>query len=155
MAMLSIDFCANELESSIRLKRPKRKATSCIGSRAHVEVVRAEAEELRRAQRWGEMRPSHLVALWAWLHEQVYKVAPEPGDMSPKAFSASTLLAGRTLRESFGGDAARMVGFMRWVWRREVEQKKRRPDGRRIGARLQFCAGLVSDWRVATAGKVG
>jgi hypothetical protein len=153
MAMLSIDFCASELESQVQLKRPKRPR-SCVGSKAHVEIVRAESEVLRNSKRWGEMKPSHLVALWVWLYQQVYGVAPEPAEVSPKAYSTATLFAGRLLKDSFGGDAARMVGFMRWTWARELKMKRARPDGRRIGARLMFSAALVGDWRLATAGRI-
>lgn len=152
MTLLSMDFVAEELESQVRLKRPKRKRG--IGSRDHVEVLRAESEELRKAQRWAEMKPGHLVALWAWLYESVYRVPPEPAEVSPKAFNTSALLAGKALAESFGGSAERMVGFMRWAWAREYNAKKFHPDGRRIGARLMFSATLIGDWRVATAGRV-
>jgi hypothetical protein len=152
VTLLSLDHVAEELESAVRLKSPRRSRG--IGSRAHVEVIRAEGEELRKAQRWGEMRPGHLVALWAWLYESVYRVPPEPSEVAPRAWSTNAMLAGRALAESFGGDAARMVGFMRWAWAREYRMKQQRPDGRRIGARLQFSAGLIGDWRVETAGRV-
>ena len=152
MAMLSIDFCAQELESQVRLKRPRPRRG--VGSRARVEEMRGEAEDMRRRQAWGEMRPSHLVALWEWLYRQVYGVAPEPAEVAPRAWSTNAFAAGRMLRESFDGDAGRMVGFMRWAWAREVRMKRERPDGRRIGARLMFSASLCGDWRLATAGRI-
>jgi hypothetical protein len=152
VTLLSVDFVAEELESSVRLKRPKSRRG--IGSRDRVEILRAESEELRKAQRWNEMKPAHLVALWAWLYESVYRVPPEPSEVAPKAFNTAALFAGRALAESFGGSAERMVGFMRWTWAREYGAKKLRPDGRRIGARLQFSTGLIGDWRIATAGRV-
>jgi hypothetical protein len=153
MAMLSIDYCARELESAVQLKNPKAKRRG-IGSRHHVEVIRSEEEELRRRQAWGEYRPGHLVALWAWLYRGCYGVDPEPSELAPKSFNTAALFAGKALKESFGGDAARCVGFVRWVWAREVRQKRERPDGRRISSKVQFASYLISDWRLATAGKI-
>jgi hypothetical protein len=152
MTMLSLDEAAASLESSVRLKSARKRRPG-PGSRAHVEVIRAEAEELRREKRWGEMRPSHMVATWAWLYEAVYGVAPEPAEVAPKAFGTAMLAAGKALHESFSGDAERMVSFMRWAWAREKVAKERQPDGRRIGARLMFSAMLIGDWRIATAGR--
>jgi len=153
MAMLSIDFCASELEKQLHLDR-KKPRRSGAGSRARVEIVRSEAEELRKTKRWGEFRPSHLVALWAWLYQAVYGIAPEPAELAPKAFGTAALFAGKLLKESFGGVVERMVGFMRWVWARELKMKRARPDGRRIGARLMFSPALVGDWRLCTAGRI-
>ena len=71
-----------------RVVRPAEvgaQASPRPGLQGAMSIIRAEAEELRREKRWGEMRPSHMVATWAWLYEAVYGVAPEPAEVAPKA----------------------------------------------------------------------
>lgn len=128
----------------------KSKGPRSVGQ-ARIRQLAAECAEMRRTGRWDEATAGHLVALCAYCHEKVYGVS-DP-DLVGKNYGLAQTLAGKMIRDKFGGDVKSAVDFVRWTWKRErdTEEWRRKNDkpGRRIGFRLQFGAsGLYADWRL-------
>ena len=101
---------------------------------------------------WRDAQPQHLVALYGWLHGEVY--GAEPLELKGEAWWGAGSAAGKLVREEFGGSVAAALDYVRWVWRRERarEKKAAEQDARRIGWRLMFCMRhLLTDYRVANA----
>jgi hypothetical protein len=129
-------------------------AKSERASRTTMDRARSGMREMAESGDWRGATPSHLVALYQLLHATVYEV--EASELSvPQEFAAAASAAGRLLRDQFRDDAAEVVSFMRWVWKREEWAEKRRREkgegGRRIGWRLQFGVQLLTDWRLDVA----
>lgn len=131
--------------------KPKRSSSGISPSkwRKHVDDVR----EMMTSAEWDDANALHLVALYAILHEGVYKVVAAELESSPKERLAATGAAARMLKAHFDGDACKMASFIRWVWlREEWREKKRRDEGTtssfRVGWRLQFNASLFTEWRL-------
>jgi hypothetical protein len=131
----------------------KKKPVKRRNRKVNFEAAREEADAMRKTNEWSNAAGRHLVALYAWLHREVYGVdAAElvTGDTYVAAVSA----ANRMLANEFGGKAERAVEFMRWTWKREARAEKKRREqrdegGRRITWRLQFAARhLLVDYRV-------
>lgn len=135
--------------------RPKRKRPAAR-SGPKATTIRTQVDRVREIvaeQRWSEMDPAMLVALYAWMHSEVYGVDPS-AELAGKAGLAARGMARRMLEEQFGGDREAAVDFMRWAWTREkrTEEWRRengRVDGRRLGWRWQFGAGFVNEYRIA------
>jgi hypothetical protein len=139
-------------------KGAKSKRTT---SRPEQRIAKVHSELLRIIEvgDFGRAKASHMVELYALLHEKVYGVAPDE--------LASTLVrqsAGRMaqtmLGKYFGGDAERMILFMRWCWRREESlaqwrRKKKIPNFRRLVWRKQFGVELVTEYKIEIASKAG
>lgn len=103
---------------------------------------------------WSAAHGGHLVALYEWLHAEVYGVATsELAVRRQRAVAAS--VAGAMVKREFAGDYGEAVRFMKWAWEREQEREEwRRANGRsgqRVGWRLQFGGALVTDWRLDEA----
>ena len=108
-------------------------------------------------------KPAHFVALYAWLHAEVYG-AP-PAELRSQAWWGAVSAATKLLRDEFSDEAhpegspLRMLDFIRWVWRRERGREQRAAaregeghEARRIGWALQFVLRhLVTDYRVDMA----
>jgi hypothetical protein len=86
-------------------------------------------EEMRLSNNWLMARPTDLVALYWWCHEQTYGVPPNElrDDWMPAASAASKLI-----KEV--GSVDETVEFIRWTWAQEQEREKwRRDNGREFG----------------------
>lgn len=87
---------------------------------------------------WEPDRASHLVGLYAVLHQHVYGVLPlELEEQFLAACSSATAL----VKNDFAGDFAAAQAFIAWCWVREKRRAKRRSEGDEInrpGWRLQF-----------------
>jgi hypothetical protein len=118
------------------------------------EKYRAEIEDRIARGVWRNISPTGLVALYERFHEHVYGVPAAEVD-TPRAFLQAARVAGTMLKREFGGDGARAVEFMFWVWKRETERetwrRENHRDGGRIGWRLQFSGALLTDFRIARA----
>jgi hypothetical protein len=147
-----IDRHARELEAELGTGvRKKRRAMS----RSTIDRIVAETARRREAKDWKGAKPGNLVALWAWCHGAVYGVVPEEVSY-PAQFGKACIRAAQVLKASFDGDVVRCVDFVRWTWSREMRRRKNveANQERRIGWALQFSPGMVSDWRVSTAGRM-
>lgn len=115
------------------------------------------AKEYSRSQDWSDAKPRDIVGLYAMCHEAVYGVEPE--ELKQRAeMRAAVGMASRLLRNCFDDEIAELIDFMRWVWAKEKKKidwmkEKNYPVVKRIGYRLQFSAGLVTDYRVAQRNK--
>lgn len=129
----------------------RRTSPTRAYDRAQEEIAAFRADP----DRWASATPAHFVALYAWLHAEVYGAAP--AELRSDAWWGAVSAATKMLREEFSGEPLRMLDFVRWTWRRERarEQRPTRDDGaeaRRIGWRLQFfLRHLVTDYRVEIA----
>jgi hypothetical protein len=144
-AAKSVELFAGERRGA---GKPRRRARP--KARANVmEAAREGVAEMAASGDWSGATGDHLVALYAWLHRQVYGVECEELDAQDWWLARSAAV--RLASTHFGDDYDRAVVFMRWVWKREQrdEEWRRKNDkmGRRIGWRLQFSAQLVTDYR--------
>ena len=123
-------------------------------SKAAVEAARVEMDAFADAGEWRGARGQHLVALYAWMHEQVYGVPPL--ELVGRAYAGASMMAQKMIADWFEGDPNLAVDFLKWCWGRERYRVKRRAEtGQtsdfRIGWRLQFGRSFLSDYRVAMA----
>lgn len=130
--------------------RPRRRnGPSPEKARAEVGVMLADGD-------FDDARPTHLVALYEWCHEQVYGVKPMELDHG-ETWKHATFAAAKLVKEQFRGDMKATVEFVRWTWRRERWREGKRREGDtisvgRIGWRLQFVQRhLVTDYRIDLA----
>lgn len=139
-------------------KGGKRRAAS--PTRAYDRAAEEIAAFRSDPDRWVTGTPAHFVALYAWLHAEVYG-AP-PAELRSDAWWGAVSAAAKLLRDEFSGEPLRLLDYIRWTWRRERGREQKaaaRDDGgesRRIGWKLQFVyKHLLTDYRVdaARAGK--
>ena len=130
-------------------ERPAKKRKPI--SKAQAANARADAKARSLSGDWAGARGLTLVALWEYMHELVYGVAPADL-LAPADWLRAAATANRFLDDAFAGDANALVDFMRWTWRREEGREQwRRENGKsggRIGYRLQFSGSILSDFRV-------
>lgn len=128
--------------------KPKGKAKPRPKSKRELDQLLQEVERLREKQAWRLMEARHLVGLYMMLHHKVYGVYP--AELRTQ-WRGAVAMAGRMLKHEFGGDGAKMVHFMRWVWTREKKRNDKRgaDNDFRIGWRLMFRETLLTDYRVA------
>ncbi len=127
-------------------KPAKRKPA---GGPALIARTIAEVTEIHTAREWHRAQPRHFVALYAWLHEQVYAVKPVELE---REWAGAVSAARALLKNEFAEDPTRMMAFMQWVWAREkIDEKKRDASNSfRVGWKYQFVSrALVSNYRVA------
>jgi hypothetical protein len=109
-----------------------------------------EMPRMARAGDWGDATGMHMVALYSFMHLEVYGI--EPLELDKKAWASGAKHALRCCEKFFGADYGALAEFMRWCWKREIERetwrKANHRDGGRLGWRYQFSASLVSDYRV-------
>lgn len=142
---------AAAMEDFVKTKHPPSKTAG--GSKRARQNAIEQADEMRLSGEWpDDMRPKHLVALYAWCHEQVYGVWPSELN-SAKPWLGACSAAKRLAVDEFDGDLTKVVGFLRWTWARERRFEDHRiakfkGGGKRIGWRLQFSRTLVTDFRL-------
>lgn len=124
-------------------KRPKRKASAS----ALLKTSLIEAEIYRTTNDWTTAKGRHFVALYAWLHSEIYG-ADADDLLDGKSMLAASSAAEKMLRVDFEGQGARFVEFIAWCWKREKVAMKK-GGGRRLSWRLQFALRhLLVDYRV-------
>ena len=144
-----LDASSARLALSLPGKSKGRRALS----RAAVEQARREAEDMRAARDFRRATALHLVAVWAWCHEQTYEVAPA---MTLKDWGIAALAAGQLVARAFDGKVERAIPFIQWTW--ADEQKLRAWKRERgvtcvpLGWRRQFSAQHVVRWRANGGG---
>ena len=126
----------------------KKRKKSC-NPRASFDKAIAEVTAMRESKNWKGAKGRHLVALYVWLHTEIYGV--EPAELLVKtAYIRACGAAERLLKDDFGGDCERVVGFLSWVWAKErTKTKAGKQDSFRIGWRYQFATKtLLTNYRV-------
>lgn len=119
------------------------------GGPALIAKTILEVTEIHTSREWHRAQPRHFVALYAWLHEQVYGVKPVELE---KEWAGAVSAARALLKNEFAEDPTRMMTFMQWVWALEriAEKKRDASNTFRIGWKWQFVSrALVSNYRVA------
>lgn len=140
---------AQVLTELVGTKRKRRSGPKPDKARAEVRVMLADGC-------FDEARPTHLVALYEWCHEQVYGVLPAELAQG-ETWKHATFAASKLVATEFRGDIKATVEFIRWTWRRERWREGKRREGTsesvgRIGWRLQFVQRhLVTDYRIDLA----
>lgn len=134
--------------------KPKRPRQLRGPSEKQRDAFFSEASDMMKTDQWRAGQPDHFVALYAQLHERVYKVFPL--ELETPQWTLARAAAKTCLEKDFGGDGDMMSDFMRWCWRREAQDEKKRREGIkegdfRISWRYQFCTRLVTDYRIAMA----
>lgn|GEM_PF-6952386 len=139
---------ADALEAMLPDSRPAHAKRRRPCGRSKFDRCMSELAVLRASGDWLTATPEHVVALYAWLHTNIYGADPLDlfqGDALVGASSACRKL----LKDEFKGDTKALVRFVAWCWSRE----RNRPCTRRITWRLQFVSrALLVDYRVASVG---
>lgn len=137
----------------MQARHPPQKDRRPYRSKDTIARVKAKMEEMAASGDWSGASGTHLVALYAWLHAQVYGV--ENAELDGRQWALAAQAAGRMVANHFADDYGSAVVFLRWAWKREQgrEQWRREnhKDGGRIGWRLQFSGSIVTDYRVDSA----
>jgi hypothetical protein len=131
----------------------RKRGRSRAPSKGRIEEVCGEVVQMRLADNYAGAGALHLVALWAWCHEQTYGVAPA---MTAQDWKLAMFAADALVKREFEGKAEAAVPLLRWTWGEERRSTKwRRNNGRVInplGWRLQFSARQVVRWRANGGG---
>ena len=122
-----------------RGKRPSDRARSSL--RAFAKAA-DEAVSMREGGDWSAATANHLVALYAWFHEQVYKVA-DAELVDGRSFWKATAAADKLLRDEFGGESMRAVEYIAWCWVHE-RNKLKKPGTDPLKWRITWQGQLVS-----------
>lgn len=140
---------ADQLQAMVKRKKPVSRRGPQL-EKIRRDITKA-ADIAKTEQRWGEFNAPLLVALYAWLHEQVYGIDPA-SELIGKAGLGARKAAKTLLDTEFGGDRGEFLVFMRWVWYRERERERWRIENNRQGGRIswqyQFSPRLVNEYRV-------
>lgn len=149
---------AEAAKAVANLARTKRKKPSTRKgpTKAGVQRMIREANKMREANDWSKARPAHLVALYAWCHEQVYDVAP--AELIGLNWMAAASAAAKMVREEFDGSIEAAVDYLRWTWRREQGREQWRRENQREGGRVSWRAQfqqryILTDYRIDRARK--
>ncbi len=99
---------------------------------------------------WAGLNTKHFVALYAVLHERVYKVSPI--ELNERGRIIVLAMSKTMFTRQFDCDSLKMSSFFLWVWNREyrLEQwrEKKGIQGRRISYGYQFSNYLLTEWRI-------
>lgn len=156
---VKVDRENNEAAADLaNMVKPRRaKSSSRKGpTRAGIDRMMGEAQEMRASGDWSKGRPVHLVAVYAWCHEQTYEVFPT--ELVGLNWMAAASSAAKLLREEFDGSVERGIAFLKWTWGREREREEWRransKEGGRISWRAQFQQRMIlTDYRIFCARK--
>lgn len=142
---------ASQLEALVTplTKKPtKRTGPQVAKIQRDMEKI---AEIVKDEKLWVKLTPALYVALYAWLHQQVYGIDPS-AELASKVGLGARSAATNILKNEFNGNAGEMLMFMRWTWFREREREEWRKannrQGGRITWRVQFSHGLVNEYRL-------
>jgi hypothetical protein len=142
-----VEAAASVAAFALRPKPPKK-------TRDPVAAAREEMRAMGERGDWSGATGAHLVALYEWLHEEVYG-APTSELSVRRLRGIAVSVAGAFVKREFGGDPERAVEFLRWAWTREQEREawRRANDrsGKKIGWRLAFSGELATEYRVDVA----
>lgn len=110
------------------------------------------AREFARSGDWSNAEGKHFVALYEWMHQEVYGI---DSCTTPMDRLGAVSAANAMLRNKFDGKPSDMAAYMRWLWARERGREKWRREEKRDGGRLTWRALFVTtyiygDYRVAT-----
>lgn len=110
----------------VRLPEPKKKRKPNVD----YARIREETREMIRSQSFAGAKPSHFVALYELMHEQVYGV--EATDMTNEQRRRAGFRASQFLGTECNGDPELFARYVRWFWRREKERETWRKEEQRV-----------------------
>jgi hypothetical protein len=139
--------------------KPKPKVKKKAGvRRSRIERAMERVQQRINDDTWKGADAESFVALFAWLHTEVYGVSPV--EEMRTQWRGACSAARKLFADVFDDDPLTMLAFMRWVWNREAgyEQWRRehQSHGRRITWRLMFVSrALLTDWQIDVQRKQG
>jgi hypothetical protein len=109
-----------------------------------------EADAMRLENDWSRVRGKHLVAIYDWLHSNIYGF--EASELlDPAHYFPAVKLADKLISRHFNGDATAAVKFVSWCWAREknrLEYSAETENKFRLTWKLQFGTNfLLSEYR--------
>ena len=137
--------------------KAKPKKTASV-RRGRIDRAMERVGQRIDADDWTGADAEDFVALFAWLHAEVYGVGAL--DEMRTQWRGACSAARKMFGDVFDGDASLMLGFVRWVWNREAGfeawRRQHQTHGKRISWRLQFVSRtLVTDYQIDLARKTG
>ena len=135
-----------------RIEKQRKPIQSKSNSKGtFLRQIKAVAKRIQSSD-WEGTKPVDLVALFAWCHHQIYGIWPEDLYVTATRTKAR-MLAGRMVKDAFGGDMDEALNFMRWTWRREGDfeewRRKNRKPGKVMSWNQQFgAARLRTEYRI-------
>lgn len=149
MTMSVIEKFINDVDPPkgprMRVKRTKRTTLT------DVEVAIDEANRRAMSGEWAGSKGRTFVGLYALCHRMIYGVVPE--ELTDRLmFNTVAKMAAKVMHECFDDDPNELAAFVRWSW--EVEKRKnswaqsKAIDRRRLGPKVQFSRGVVTDYRI-------
>lgn len=137
----------------LALVEPGKPRPRPTGRRKLQEIEVAVDDAGRRAVsgEWGGAKGATLVGLYAFCHNLVYDVLPDELRELPTFRNAAKVAASFT-HSHFEDDFGAAAGYVKWCWERERGKHNwALANGiarNRLSWRLQFSAGLLTDWKV-------
>lgn len=131
---------------------PKNGSRSAKRSKlSGLEIAESDASKRAETGEWEDASARSFVGLYAMCHRMTYGV--EASDLREKfKFNGATKAATKALHDFFDDDKSEFVEFIKWTWEREKGREEwaaRESKIRgRMGIRLQFSAGMITDYRV-------
>lgn len=134
--------------------QPAKKRAKSVGISDRVmERLAEEVSKMVLSGDWSTATPRHFVALYVWLHREVYGI--DDAGLTLKVRVTAAILSAKMLRDFFAEDQGAMAAYLRWAWRREHSREKWRRENRRSGGVLTwyalFSGKLLTDYRLQLA----
>lgn len=135
--------------------KPKRKASV---RRDRIDRAMEHVRQRIDADCWEGADAENFVALFVWLHGEVYGVSPV--EEMRTQWRGACSAARKLFADVFDNDPNLMLAFVRWVWNREAGfeawRRQNQSHGKRITWRLMFVSRtLVTDYQIDVARKTG
>jgi hypothetical protein len=148
---------AASMAAFVGKSKPKPKKSAGV-RRSRVDAAMERVQQRIEADSWDDADAETFVALFAWLHGEVYGVSPV--DEMRTQWRGACSAARKMFADVFDSDPNLMLDFIRWVWNRETQieawRRKNQTHGKRIGWRLQFASRtLITDYQIDLARKHG
>lgn len=141
----------SEWARTTRSGKPKAGGRKKTMAAAVFDRARVEVQAMIDEDDWGRCAARHVVALYDVMHAKAYgfEVILTAADRH-----RATLRAGGFVKAHFGGDYAKMVEYLRWLWTEEIRYQKwctenRGQAGRRMTHGLMLSTSKLNDYRHA------
>jgi hypothetical protein len=150
---------AASMSAFVGKPKAKAKAKKKAGvRRSRIEQAMEHVKQRIEADCWEDADAENFVALFAWLHGEVYGVSPV--EEMRTQWRGACSAARKLFADVFDSDPNLMLAFVRWVWNREAGYERWRREhqshGRRITWRLMFVSrALLTDWQIDVTRKAG
>ena len=146
---------ATELAANLSVRGQHRaRARKLRGpSPPQLEAALSDVNQLLSGER-PPTTPIEVLAVYCWVHEQLYGCLPIELIGETKSVRTTRMAALARIRyvatRHFNGSFVPFIDFLAWSAGRERARQQRKPGEEwRVGWRLQFSDGFLTDWQVA------